>query len=1124
MNWLKPWLRRFGPGCAILLSAGSLFALDPARSVYQYNCQNWTRQNGLPADLITGITQTEDGYIWLGTQKGLVRFDGMEYKLIGVNLRQGQSQEIKNLKRARNGGLWLSFRRGSIGFYDGQRFSPIDDARWAGRSANATILETLDGAVWTGSDHGLGRWVKGKPLETFMDASFANSVLCFCEGPHGRVWMGTAEKGLFYWQDGKLEPFPDGSLKKDNIDSVAEGMDGRIWVGTGSFLRCYDSKFQSVQIPGLYGASSVILVDRHGVVWVANPGGGGLARYENGEFALLRKSDGLVSEAITSLYEDREGSLWVGTQNGLSEITDVKFPIYTAREGLPSSSVVSVSASRTGGLWITTEKGLACLDGEKVMDFTNNAAIRPGWFKRLYEVGNGDLYLVDNQKQLLQVSGGKVVMTYTNQLWPTGMLEDGEGFVVAAGDKLYRIQNGKMVPFAYAGGEEPTYYWIFNLCVARDGAIWVASNNGIFRLKNGVPRRWSTAEGLSDNYASCVFEDVDGAIWAGLDGGIARIKGDQLKSITSKQGLADGNIFEIVPDDHGYFWMDSIAGIVRASRKSLNDFADGKTDHIACDLFEGLEAMKFTGHTEREPVAGKTANGRIWFPNPEGLAMIDPEHFFTNNIVPPVLIQQIRINGIEVQGRRVTELPVGGGQMEFHFAALSYIAAQKAKLRYQLVGFDKDWVDAEGRRSVFYNNLKPGRYSFRVQGCNADGVWNTAGDSFAVELPPAFSQTIWFLAVCILSGLAGLGLIYRWLLYRAESKQRRLKEANDQLELKVSERTAELARANETMERTHQQLMVASRQAGMAEVATGVLHNVGNVLNSVNVSANLIEGQVQASGVGRLAKVVNLLDKHQSDLAGFLTQDEKGKQLHGYLAGLNNHLISERASLLEEVQSLSRNIEHIKEIVTMQQAYAHRVGVNETAQAAELLETALKMNEAAYIRHKIEIIREFEEVPPVLVDKHKVVQILLNLLQNAKRACSQSTQPEHKITVRLRRHGERALRMEVADNGVGIPPENLTRIFGHGFTTQTDGHGFGLHSGALDAKQLGGALSAHSEGPGKGATFILELPLQNTISTTSGRHVPASGGLDPAPLTVLPAGLPSKPQPPEKNAMAQVSR
>jgi signal transduction histidine kinase len=265
--------------------------------------------------------------------------------------------------------------------------------------------------------------------------------------------------------------------------------------------------------------------------------------------------------------------------------------------------------------------------------------------------------------------------------------------------------------------------------------------------------------------------------------------------------------------------------------------------------------------------------------------------------------------------------------------------------------------------------------------------------------------------------------------------------------------------------------------------------------------------------------VVELLDKHQADLAEFLTQDEKGKQLHGFLASLNNLLTSERTMLLEELKSLTCNIEHIKEIVAMQQANAHRSGVLEMAQAADLMESALKMNEAAYTRHNVKLVREYQDAPPVLVDKHKVLQILVNLLQNAKRACSQSAEQHRRVILRIQRNGGNSIRMIVADNGVGIPPENLTRIFAHGFTTQADGHGFGLHTGALAAKELGGTLTAHSEGSGKGATFILELPIEKTTSRRATTlRTPANGGSNKAHMPVVAKDLPPFTLPPNGGA------
>jgi PAS domain S-box-containing protein len=276
--------------------------------------------------------------------------------------------------------------------------------------------------------------------------------------------------------------------------------------------------------------------------------------------------------------------------------------------------------------------------------------------------------------------------------------------------------------------------------------------------------------------------------------------------------------------------------------------------------------------------------------------------------------------------------------------------------------------------------------------------------------------------------------------------------------------------------RMHQQLLEVSRQAGMAEVATNVLHNVGNVLNSVNVSSSLISEKLRASKVGNLAKAAALLQAHQNDLAAFLADDPKGRQLPGYLRGLADHLDAEQKGTLEELKSLAANIEHIKEIIAMQQSYARVLGVIESLPVVDLVEDALRLNAGAMERHQVKVVREYSKVPPILVDKHKVLQILVNLIRNAKYALDDRKHPDKQLVLQVGPNGHDMVKISVIDNGIGIPPENLTRIFEHGFTTRKEGHGFGLHNGALAAKELGGKLTAYSDGPGKGATFTLELP------------------------------------------------
>jgi PAS domain S-box-containing protein len=283
------------------------------------------------------------------------------------------------------------------------------------------------------------------------------------------------------------------------------------------------------------------------------------------------------------------------------------------------------------------------------------------------------------------------------------------------------------------------------------------------------------------------------------------------------------------------------------------------------------------------------------------------------------------------------------------------------------------------------------------------------------------------------------------------------------------------------LELLNRRLVETSRQAGMAEVATGVLHNVGNVLNSVSVSATLVSDRLKRSKLTNLRRATAMLREQNGDLAQFLTTDPKGKVLPEYLCTASDQLASEQSDMLDEVVLLSQNIDHIKEIVAMQQSYAKVSGAFEHLDPTELIEDALRMNAAAFDRHRVQVVREYDaHLPRVFVDRHKVLQILINLIRNAKYALDAGNPVSRRLVVRAEATADGMVAIRVCDNGVGIAPDNLVRIFGHGFTTKKDGHGFGLHSGANAAKEMGGSLSARSDGPGKGAEFTLELPVKKT--------------------------------------------
>jgi two-component system NtrC family sensor kinase len=354
-----------------------------------------------------------------------------------------------------------------------------------------------------------------------------------------------------------------------------------------------------------------------------------------------------------------------------------------------------------------------------------------------------------------------------------------------------------------------------------------------------------------------------------------------------------------------------------------------------------------------------------------------------------------------------------------------------------------------------------------------------AGEQRAAEIEAQRYRT---LLLAFAAALAALLLYAAARLIRSHAVinrvNRELQEANTTLEERVQARTRELKEAQD-------KLITTARQAGMAEIANNVLHNVGNVLTSVNVSAGLIADRVRDSKAQGLTKAVHLLNEHSSDVADFLTRDERGKVLPGYLSKLSAALAAERLTVIEELQSMTRGIDHIKEIVSTQQSYSGSISLIESVDITELMEDALRMNATAINRHGIAVTKEFAEAPPLLLDKHLVLQILVNLMSNAKQALQRAPNGAQEMILRTRlferseARGDLCLQIEVVDSGEGITPENSKRLFTHGFTTRKNGHGFGLHSCALAANAMGGSIRAASEGPGKGAVFTLEIPVKS---------------------------------------------
>ena len=840
-----------------------------------------------------------------------------------------------------------------------------------------------------------------------------------------------------------------------------------------------------------------MLEDRSGTRWFGTSDG--LFRFERGRFVAEALKGAFARESILTLYEDRESNLWLGTSDGLKRIRRTAFTAYGVDDGLSHNMVASVCQDNSGAFWVgTMGGGLNWLSGQERKVYTKLDGLLSDGIRALFPGRDGGVWVGFDRSGVVRIKDGKAVR-YTSEETFGGSVaqalhEDAHGTLwIGTRNGLCSLKDGKLVNHLKNGGLAAVNIRAF----AEDlqGGLWIGTSTGLVRYQDGQFSPLGKQHRSSSDSIRSLLVDREGVLWIGTNsGGLNWMKEGKLGACTTKQGLHSDTILDIVDDDRGYLWITSRQGVFRTAKQELHEVGRGVRARVECIAFNKADGMPgVEGSSSAKPAAWKSTDGRLWFATVKGLATVDPSRLMRNELAPPVVITRFRADGAEIPLAPRSRLPPGHGDLEFAYAALSYVQTDKIRFKYRLEGVNEDWVDADARQVATFNDVPPGRHRFHVQAMSSHGVWNLTGATVEFFLAPRFYQTWWFYAAVAV--VAGSGV------YGAYAVRMRSLRAREQhLAALVAERTAHLQleiadrkRAEEKVIKAQQELLVASRQAGMAEVATGVLHNVGNVLNSVNVSATLVADHVRHTKAANVAKVAALLAGHQADLAAFLTADPRGRMIPGYLRTLSEALAEEQKTVIAELDHLRKNIEHIKDIVAMQQNFAKTSGFIETVALTELVEDALRMNVTSLTRHDVELVRDFQIRPMVRTDKHKVVQILINLVRNAKHACDDTGRPDKRITVRIAGQAQ-SVQVSVSDNGVGIPAENLTRIFNHGFTTKKTGHGFGLHSGALAAKELGGALSVHSDGPGTGATFVLSFPSAEPIDNAAGLTIGSASG------------------------------
>ncbi len=789
----------------------TLQAVDPQQRLTRYLPDQWTTRNGLPHNNVVAIAQTADGYLWLGTQEGLCRFDGARFTSIEA-VGHPRSFPGLALHPARDGSLWLtSSSEGLWKLRGGQLhvvatpFRPGENLSGLWEEANGTLWVGVAGReLWVCRE---GQWTTWTPPGNLPGRTFS----CIHIAHDGSLWLGT-DCGLCRVRDGCCVTYSARDGLPDNaVTCVQEGADGSLWIGTNGGLARLCGK-QITAYTTRDGLPSNLIrglcVGRGNALWVATLGG--LARVHKETIESFTTRQGLSSNRLRAVWEDKEGSvwiatltgglnrlkeplvrtygveegllddfawsvcpsqgsLWIGTNSGLWQLKDGRFRGYTTRDGLPSNTVRALCPDRDGSLWIGTVAGLAHLQGGRITPCTVHAGL-----------GNDCIFAI------LQDRSGT--------LW----LGTGHGGLKA-------LRDGKIT--AYTAPRDLPSAGV--RCLAEDpsGALWIATHSGLARYKDGRFTAYTRRKGLRSNLVLGVTADAAGNVWICTYGsGLGRWRQGQITSYGPAEGLPDSVIYHAVEDNRGGMWLSCDRGIFRLRKQDLDDLDAGRLASVPFVLYgtaDGMRACECNGGNQS---AGCCApDGHLWFPTMQGIVTLDPATLRSTWPVPPVLLEQVLVNRQPIGLQENPTLPPGKRELEFRYTALSFLTPERLSFRYRLEGYDPDWVPAGTRREAFYTNLSPGTYRFRVQASHGNGVWGEAQPSFVLHLQPSFYETGWFYAACG-AAILGLGL--------AGHKLRvRLLEASERLlQLRVRQRTCELQLAEAQARQAQQEAESALAQ------------------------------------------------------------------------------------------------------------------------------------------------------------------------------------------------------------------------------------------------------------------------------------------------------------------------